>query len=135
MKLLVALLVLASTSVFAKTVDGHIHFQKASTYVSAYYNKTLCLDGDTFKAEVSTCTKKERDGEGETVCVRYGKKTISQPMQSTRTICARKSEDECLAYKTVPFFQSANVDVNVYSNQDVLVDSFVVTVPNCESGK
>jgi len=132
MKSLIVLAVLASTSTFASVV-GHIEFQKASTWVNAFYSKSLCLDGKTYKATVSTCLKYENQGGDEgRVCVKRGKKNISQPMVSTRLRCNGYSSDDCVSYERVAFVQSPNITVKFFNNQDDLIRTEEITVPSCK---
>lgn len=130
MKSLIAGLALLSTSAFAGSVVGHIHFQADSTYVNAYYNKSLCQDGTNFYATVSACTKWERN-DGERECVKRGKKFISQPMTSTRLKCASYDDGDCVSYKKVSYTQSPAVTVKFYNNDDQLVRTEEVFVPSC----
>ncbi|MEC7275899.1 MAG: hypothetical protein VXV96_06230 [Bdellovibrionota bacterium] len=130
MKKLIVAAALLSSSAFAGSIVGHIHFQSASTWVNAYTSKSLCLDGSTYRATVNKCLRYERDG-GERTCVRRGKVAISQPMESTRQRCARMSDDTCVSYETVRYVQSPNVLVKFYDNDDNLVRTKTVTVPSC----
>lgn len=129
MKTLVAALMLFSASVFAGNVVGHIHFQAESTYVNAYYSKSLCVDGDVFKATITKCLDWSRGDERR--CLRRGKVQATQPMISTRQRCARFSGDSCRAYETVTYKQSRNVLVKFYNNSDDLVRTEMVRVPDC----
>ena len=131
MKTLIAGLMLLSASAFAGRVEGHIHFQADSTWVNAYYNKTLCVDGDMFNATVTKCLEWERDGD-DRVCATRGKVAISQPMSSTRQRCASYSDDNCSSYETVSYEQSRNVTVRFFNNSDDVVRTKTITVPNCQ---
>ncbi len=129
MKSLIAALALVSTSAFAGSVVGHIHFQSESTWVNAYYSKTLCLDGDTFRATISKCLKWSNGDDRR--CVKRGKVQAAQPQASTRQRCASYSDDSCTSYVTVPYFQSENITVKFYDNDDNLVKTEDITVPSC----
>lgn len=129
MKSLIAAIALVSTNAFAGSVVGHIHFQKASTWVNAYYSKTLCLDGDTFKAVVRKCVDWSNDDDRN--CTSYKKVMISQPQESTRQRCASRNDDRCTSWETVRYFQSENVTVKFYDNDDRLVRTKEITVPAC----
>ena len=130
MKSLIVLAALASTSSFAGVV-GHIHFQKASTWVNAFYSKSLCLDGKTYKAVISTCLKYEEDSEGRT-CVKRGMKNVSQPMVSTRLRCNGYSDDNCVSYERVSYVQSPNITVKFTDRDGDLIRTEDITVPNCK---
>lgn len=130
MKSFIAAVMLLSTSAFAGNVVGHIHFQSESTWVNAYYSKSLCVDGDMFKATITKCLRWENE-DGDRTCVRRGKVRATQPMVSTRQRCARFSDDRCVSYETVRYEQSRNVLVKFYNNSDDLVRTETVRVPDC----
>lgn len=129
MKSLIAAIALISTNAFAGVI-GHVHFQKASTWVNAYYSKSLCLDGDTFRATVSMCLEY---GQGdERPCLSYGKVKISQPQESTRQRCASHSEGDCQEWETVRYFQSENITVQFTDRNGNVTGTKDITVPNCK---
>jgi hypothetical protein len=129
MKSLIAALALVSTSAFAGSVVGHVHFQADSTWVNAYYSKSLCLDGDTFRATITKCVKYSNGDERR--CLERAKFQAAQPQSSTRQRCARFEDDNCAEYITVPYFQSENITVKFYDNDDNLVKTKDITVPSC----
>ncbi|MCR9204352.1 MAG: hypothetical protein NXH75_07240 [Halobacteriovoraceae bacterium] len=129
MKSLIAAIALVSTSAFAGNVVGHIHFQSESTWVNAYYSKSLCLDGDTFRATITKCM--EWSNGDDRRCVRRGKVQAAQPQESTRQRCASRNDDTCTEWETVRYFQSENVTVKFYNNDDDLVRTKNITVPAC----
>jgi hypothetical protein len=131
MKSLIVLAALASTSSFAGVV-GHIHFQKASTWVNAFYSKSLCLDGKTYKATIATCLKYENNGDEGRTCVKRGKKNVSQPMVSTRLRCNGYSDDDCVSYERVSYVQSPNITVKFTDRDGDLVRTEEITVPSCK---
>lgn len=136
MKSLIVLAALASTSAFA-SVQGHIHFQKASTWVNAYYSKSLCLDGKTYKATISTCLKYERDSDDDRRCVKRGKINVTQPMVSTRLRCngySNGSDEDCTSYERVAYVQSPNITVKFFGgdDNDQLIRTEEITVPACK---
>ena len=132
MKSLIAALALVSTSAFAGPVVGHVHFQADSTWVNAYYSKSLCLDGDTFRATITKCVEfSSASNNDERVCLRRAKFQAAQPQSSTRQRCARYEEQNCVEYITVPYFQSENITVKFYDNKDNLVKTKNITVPSC----
>lgn len=130
MKSLIAALALVSTSAFGSVV-GHIHFQKASTWVNAYYSKSLCFNGTEFEAVVTKCMKY---GQGdERPCLKYGKIKAVQPQESTRQRCAdfAGGDGDCQRWETVRYFQSENILVKFYDQNDNLVRTENITVPSC----
>ena len=129
MKSLIAALALVSTTAFAGSVVGHVHFQSESTWVNAYYSKSLCLDGDTFRATISKCLQWSNGDDRR--CVRRGKVQASQPQESTRQRCASRSEDGCRAWETVRYYQSENITVKFYDDDNNLVRTKNITVPSC----
>lgn len=135
-----------------KSVQGHILFQADSTYVNAYYNKTLCLDGDTYKAVVSKCLEwgtPFRNGQRnrrshDSVCLKRGKVMISQPEVSTRQRCAaydnetpfnrgdhRAHNGRCIKWETVPFVQSPDMTIKFFNQDNTLIKTEEITVPSC----
>jgi hypothetical protein len=130
-KLLVLATALFATSAFAGYVTGDkINFQSESTFVSAVYNKTLCLDGTTFKAVVSKCVKWSAGSDSK--CLSTVKVAAAQPMYSTRMRCASYSDDNCSSYNEVSFNQSATRKVTFYNNNDDVVKTKTVVVPACK---
>lgn len=108
-----------------------IHFQKASTWVSALYSKTLCLAGDTFYAVSNQCV--EWGGGDNDYCRKFKKVTISQPVNSTREVCVESSggeSDFCRKWKTVPYVQNPVRKVEFIEGSRV-VDTKIVTVKAC----
>ncbi|MCO4794006.1 MAG: hypothetical protein KC493_09850 [Bacteriovoracaceae bacterium] len=135
MKTLILLAVLFSSTAFASVTGDKIHFQSDSTYVSAVFSKTLCLNGDTYEAMITKCMEWTNDDDRD--CVRYGKVFATQPMNSTRQRCAQYSggdDDRCREWVTVPYVQSPVRTVKWYrdsDNKDVLIRTEIVTVPAC----
>jgi len=125
---------LMSASAFAATYAGDkIEFQADSAFVSAVFSKSLCLDGDTYKAVITKCTQ-WKNQHGESTCVASAKVAASQPAASTREICTARDgrEGNCTAWATVPYVQSPVKNVQVYSaNDGNLIKEFTVTVPSC----
>ena len=130
MKKLIVAAALLSSSAFAGSIVGHIHFQSASTWVTAYTSKSLCLDGSTYRATVNKCLRYERNG-GERTCVRRGKVAISQPMESTRQRCASFEEDECVEYERVPLKQSPKRILEIKDRDGSIKKLKKHVIPNC----
>ncbi|MCF8059767.1 MAG: hypothetical protein K9K67_10745 [Bacteriovoracaceae bacterium] len=132
MKSLIAALAIVSTSAFAGNVVGHIHFQSESTWVNALYSKSLCLDGDTYKATVTKCM--EYGSGDERRCLQYGKIAATQPVESTRQRCASfggGDDNQCTKWITVSYVQSPNITVKFYNDDNELVKTKKITVPSC----
>ncbi|NQY99819.1 MAG: hypothetical protein HRT45_04015 [Bdellovibrionales bacterium] len=135
MKLLVSLVILMSAS-YAQAynvVGDKIHFQSDSTWVSAYYNKTICHDGETYAAEVNKCLK-YRNVRGDQECVEWGKGFIYQPITSTRVICVEERGDSgiCQEWQTVEYHQSPTMVVEFYAERgERLIKKETITVPTC----
>lgn len=128
--ILIAGLLLGASAFAQDTVTGDkILFQAESTYVSALYNRTLCLDGEMYRAIITKCVAFDRSEDRE--CIRYGKVAAEQPMYSTRQRCSGFSGDECEGYETVPFYQSPVRTVKFYRNDD-LVKTMEIAVPSCQ---
>ena len=124
---------LVSLSAFGYMTGDKIHFQKDSTWVNSYYNKTICLnDQDVYEAMVSTCKKWVNSGDDDRSCVRYGKKKIYQPMTSTRLRCGDWDRDECDSWVRVDYVQSPNRTVKFYNDQDQLQKTVSYTIGSCK---
>jgi len=135
MKLIALLATLLSfSSAFAYTsVSGDkIHFQSESTYVSAVFSKSLCLDGDTYEAVINKCV--EWTNNDERRCVRNIKITAYQPMKSTRQRCAEfggGDDKDCTRWETVAYVQSPVRTVKFLDEDDRVIKTQKVTVPAC----
>ena len=139
-KLMIIAAMLFSASALADQIvprNAHYTFQSASTWVNAVYNKSLCLNGDTYEATVLSCLAYREAGDGERECDKYGKIEISQPMVSTRQRCAQTDDDgDCESYETVEFVQEPTrtinwVRVDSDSGSEYFVKSETLTVPAC----
>lgn len=119
----------------AEYVTGDkILFQSVSTYVSAVYSKSLCLNGDTYEAQVNECTEWRNRGDNGPECVATRKVLATQPMVSTRQICTREGGRDggvCLNWETVEFVQSPVRTVKFYNSHDQLIKTAQVTIPAC----
>jgi len=131
MKSLIAAIAFVTAATAFGSVVGHVHFQSESTWVNAYYSKSLCLDGDTFRATITKCAKWST-GDDRT-CLKRIKVQAAQPQESTRQRCATgaNNDDGCQSYVTVRYFQSENITVKFYDNDDNLVKTEDITVPSC----
>lgn len=124
-KFLALALLFISVSASAYVTGDKIHFQKDSTYVSAVYSKSLCLDGDTYRAVISKCLQWS-NGDDRT-CLRTGKVRATQPMVSTRQRCAVQGEDRCQRWETVRYVQDPVRTVTFFnSNGDELKTETVI---------
>lgn len=135
MKAILLLTLLVSTSVFARTNYGlrgdKIQFQKHSTWVSVVYNKTLCIDGETYFSDIRKCLEWERDSD-DRVCKKYGIVKATQPMHSTRQRCAQRNDDRCTEWETVKFTQKPVKEVSFLDEDGNVQYSKTYTVPNCK---
>ncbi|CBW25708.1 putative exported protein [Halobacteriovorax marinus SJ] len=131
-KLLALTSILLSTASFAYVTGDKIHFQKDSTYVSAAYSKSLCFDGENFKANIRKCTRWTTNDERR--CTRYGVFAATQPQESTRKRCARwggRDDSNCLKWETVRYFQSEVRTVKFYGQNDDLRKTETIVIPTC----
>jgi hypothetical protein len=121
-----------STLAFASNT-GHIHFQADSTWVNPVTNRTLCYDNGTFYAKVASCIQ-TRMVRGDEECMRWGKKTISQPANSSRMVCVeeRGRSGQCVRYARVSYNQSRDRDVDFEGDRGGVIRSEVVTIPACK---
>lgn len=123
---------LVSLSAFGYMTGDKIHFQKDSTWVNSYYNKSLCLnDQDVYEAVVSVCTKYVNNGSDDRTCVRRGTKKIYQPMVSTRLRCDDWSGDNCSSWVRVDYVQSPKRTVKFYNDKDQLTKTASYTIKSC----
>lgn len=133
--LVIGLALLSSASAFAERdtyfTGDKIEFQKDSTWVSALYSKTLCLNGDTYEAIITKCAEYSNDDERR--CERTIKVKAFQPMVSTRQRCDRfggSDDNRCDRWVTVPFVQNPERIVKFYEGS-TLVRTQKVVVPAC----
>ena len=139
MKKLLVLIALVSSSAFAlpynaKSMSGDkVHFQKASTWVNAFYSKSLCFDGTNFEATVRKCVEWESGDERR--CITYKTYTATQPQDSTRQRCSVRDDDDraCTEWETVRYFQSENKKIKFYRDENMqdLIKTVRITVPSC----
>lgn len=118
-------------SINGRLSGGKILFKKYSTSVSPIYSKSLCFDGDQFKARVSGCqlltTQKERDN-----CQSSKGIEVTQPMVDTRTVCAKKEKGEsCQEWVERPLIQSPTRLIQVLDNDGQEISEFEYRVPDC----
>lgn len=129
--ILLAMAFIFSGLASAYTTGDKIHFQRDGVYVNSVHNKSLCLDrSGNYRATVTTCVKWERE-QGDRNCVKWGKKTISQPMRSTRVRCSQRSGDECSTYTEVEYRQGRTRHVKYYNNNDDYQYTRKVNIPSC----
>lgn len=135
-KLIILASLMVSTSAFGYVTGDKIEFQSVSTFVSAAFNKSLCLDGDTYNAVVTLCTKWETSDD-DRKCVASAKFAVSQPMTSTRQRCAAWNggdDDNCTKWVTVPYVQKPVREVKYYRNNDddsAPYKTEIITIPSC----
>ncbi len=138
---LIVIAALISTSAFAlpfnaKSMSGDkVHFQAASTWVNAYYSKSLCFDGENFEATVQKCVKWESGDERR--CLKTVTYTATQAQESTRQRCASYEGGErnnCTSWETVRYFQDDVKTVKFFSDEDHqdLVKTVRIQVPTCK---
>lgn len=133
--LVIGLALLSSASAFAERdtyfTGDKIEFQKNSTFVSALYSKSLCLNGDTYEAIINKCVEYTNDDERR--CVKTIKIKAFQPVESTRQRCAEfggRDDDRCVEWETVPYVQSPVRMVKFYEGSTVVRTQKVV-IPAC----
>lgn len=110
-----------------------IHFQAASTWVSAYYSRTLCKADGVYYAEGRECVR--RGGRGGDECREWAPVGITQPITSTRQRCKRYSggeNDNCREYETIRYHQDPTRTVSFWTERDQLVKTETITVEDCE---
>ncbi len=139
--MIIASLLMSGTAFADFYVGDKIEFQGESAFVSAVFSKSLCLDGDTYRANITKCAKwNYASGDKTETCAQYVKVEGAQPVNSTRQICAQYESDssggDCIAWKTVAFTQKPVRNVQLIkdtnsSGDGEVVKSFTVTVPSC----
>ncbi len=135
--LILAVALMASAAASAGVSGDKIHFQSISTWVSAVYSKSLCLNGDTYEALVNKCVEYRNAGDGDRICTRSVKAKAFQPMHSTRKVCARwtgRDDSNCVEYKVVPYVQKRVRTVTFYRDNDsgTPIRTQKVVIPNCQ---
>jgi len=137
MKKLLLIAALFASTANAYVTGDKIHFQADSTFVSAAFSKTLCLNEETenYEATITKCVEWTNDDDRD--CVEYGKFFAVQPMESTRQRCARfggGDDDRCMVWITVPYIQNRVKTVKWYRNNDDDSQPYKVTtvrIPSC----
>ncbi len=138
--LLAAVIGMNVASANAGYVTGDkILFQADSTFVSAVFSKSLCLNGDTYEATINKCAEYRNRGNDEGLeCVAFVKVKAFQPMVSTRQRCAQFESDssggDCAKWETVPFVQNPVRTVQYWAGSDDserVVKTAKVTIPAC----
>lgn len=134
--LILAIALMASAAASAGVSGDKIHFQSISTWVSAVYSKSLCLNGDTYEAIVNKCVEWRHGGDDDR-CVRTVKAKAFQPMNSTRKVCARwtgRDDSNCVEYKVVPYVQKRvrTVTFTRDNDSDTPIRTQKVVIPDCK---
>lgn len=110
---------------------GHIHFQRKSTWVNSFYNKTICHDGFEFKAQVRLCSK-WKVSDDDRKCVEFKKQVIFQPLESTRMRCKIYDDDNCVGWEEVKYFQSPKRLLKFKDEDGNVIKKKKHTVPTCQ---
>ncbi len=108
---------------------GHVHFQRESTWVNPVYSKTLCFDGEDFHAKIKKCAK--YGGRDDNNCERFEVIDAVQPMVSTKKICKRDTDSQCLEWQELPYIQNPNRYFDFY-NDDRFVKRTKFKVKSCQ---
>lgn len=121
MKKLLLIAALFASTANAYVTGDKIEFQAHSTWVSAAFSKTLCLNEatDNFEATITKCVEWTNDDDRD--CVQRAKFDVEQPRVSTRQRCAQYGggdDDRCMEWETVPFIQNRVKTVSYYRNSD-----------------
>lgn len=109
---------------------SHILFQKESTYVSVIHSKTLCHNGQDFRASIKKCLDYDLSDKGK--CLFYETKLAYQPIRSTKSLCVEQEDSNCITSKEVPFYQSPKKIVDIYGSGDSLKSKKKINVPICD---
>jgi hypothetical protein len=128
-KLIAMTLMFISVSAFANVSGDKILFQKESTYVSVVYNKSLCLDGNTYRAVIDKCMQWANDDRR--ACLRSAKVRVTQPVESTRQRCAATTDRGCSAWETVRFNQDPVRTVTFFNDEGRELDTKTYIVKAC----
>lgn len=118
------------------TIKGDkIIFQKESAYVSAAYDKSLCLAGNTFKAVVTKCVATAKNASGNDVCVQTAKVAATQPVKSTAQRCVEftgSDKQNCAKWETYALVQSPVRNVQWINESHTVVKTATITIPACK---
>lgn len=138
--LAISLFVAGTAQASLMPVGDKIEFQANSTFVSAVFSKSLCLNGNTYEATINKCVEQRYRGDEEGFeCVKFAKIQAFQPMKSTRQRCAEytgKDDKDCAKWITVPYVQKPVRTVKWYrvsnDGSDDYVKTTTVTIPACK---
>ncbi|TNF26602.1 MAG: hypothetical protein EP319_13485 [Deltaproteobacteria bacterium] len=139
MKKLLIIAALFAGAASASVTGDKILFQKDSTFVSAAFSKTLCLNEEAaqYEAMVTKCIEWTNDDDRN--CLEYTKVFATQPQVSTRQRCAQfggGDDDRCMKWETVPFVQNRVRTVKWYRDNDggdsTPYKVTTVVIPSCK---
>jgi hypothetical protein len=133
-KLIIAMIFSINVYAGVGGISGaQILFQEESTFVNAYFNKTICHDGFEYKAVVKECVKWVKSDD-DRKCVESQKKWAFQPIESTRERCARfgGSVDTCTDWEEVRFVQRPQRTVKFADEDGNVLKIKKLTIPTCK---
>lgn len=131
-KVIVTLFFVTSVHAGVGGISGaHILFQEESTFVNAYFDKSICHDGFEYKAKVRECIKWE-NSDDDRRCVKYQKKWAFQPIESTRDRCRHFNDDDCKEWEEVRFIQKPQRTVKFADEDGHVRKTKNITIPNCK---
>jgi len=129
-RLLLALLFVTNVHAGVGGISGaQILFQEESTFVNAYFNKSICHDGFEYKAMFRKCV--ERSNDDDRKCLEFKKIWAFQPIESTRERCRRFNDDNCSEWEEVRFIQKPQRTVKFADEDGNVKKTKKITIPVC----
>lgn len=123
----------AFNSAHAQFIDyGKIHFQSASAWITP---TKVCRDGGMlFHKNKDSIGVEYCDNDDENCKTVY--KTLAQPVNSTKQVCKKYEDGDCLGYGTRPYVQGTTTakvyrDREDWSEGKMPVRTFKYTVDSC----
>lgn len=111
-------------------IGDKVHFQKNSTWVSAAYNRTLCLNNEIYEAYVPQCLKYSGRHD-DRHCIKRGKKKIYQPVASKRQRCSNHQDNQCNIWETIDYIQDPVKELKFYDDNNNFEFSKTILIPYC----
>ncbi|TNF26604.1 MAG: hypothetical protein EP319_13495 [Deltaproteobacteria bacterium] len=133
-KVILALIISINAHAGVGGISGAmILFQDDSTFVNAYFDRSICHDGFEYKAMINECTK-YRNSRDDRTCERWSKKPAFQPIESTRMRCKSfaGSDDDCREYEEVKFIQKPVRQVLIKDESGNILKKRKLTIPECK---
>lgn len=134
-KLILALIFSINVNAGVGGISGAmILFQDDSTFVNAYFDRSICHDGFEYKAMITNCVKFRNESGDNRTCEKWTKKPAFQPIESTRLRCKSfgGNDDDCREYEEVKFIQKPVRQVLIKDESGNILKKGKLTIPECK---